>query len=179
MRWSILVLTIPSRPKMLQRLKDCLEPQLRDGVELCITKSDLVKSVGDNRNRMIEEAQGEYVSFIDDDDLVSPKYVETILPLLDGVDHVGFPVQVFRDGVFLLRAYHSLKYGDWCGSNYRDISHLNPIRREHALKVKMNGSFSEDARWAADLRALNIVKTEHYIPETMYFYHYQTIKKDS
>src|SRR6266403_1909804 len=63
-------------------------------------------------------------------------------------------------------------------SSADDISHLNPIRRELALQAKMSGGFGEDERWSTQLRNLGIVKTEHYIPEVMYFYFYRGSKTD-
>ena len=179
MKWSILILTQPSRVQFLDRLMRRLAPQLKDDIELTASYSVTEKSLGENRYDMMKRAKGEYVNFVDDDDMVSPRYVESIYPLLDGVDYIGFPVQVYRDGVYLQTAYHSLKHKDWKAIDqiaYRDISHLNPMRRELALQATMEGGFGEDGRWAQKIRELGIVKTEHYVPETMYFYYMRTNK---
>jgi hypothetical protein len=88
-------------------------------------------------------------------------------------------VQAYENGVPLPGpTYHSLLCGGWFDKTYadgtkawmRDISHINPIRRELALAVPMYGGFAEDSRWSGDLRRLGIVKTEHYIEEVMYHY---------
>ena len=54
--------------------------------------------------------------------------------------------------------------------HYADFSHLEPMRRELALAVPMSGWPADDVRWAEDLRNLNIVQTEHYLDETLYYY---------
>lgn len=180
MKWSILILTMPRRKQFLDRLLDVLGPQLTGDVELIVNYSIPEKSIGENRQMLLNQAHGEYVSFIDDDDLVAGNYVSSILPLLDGVDYIGFPVKVFRDGVFYGNAFHSLKNKQWSchgDTSFRDISHLNPIKREHALKAKLSGDFGEDHRWANEIRALGIVQTEHYVPEPMYFYYMRTKKE--
>lgn len=181
MKWSILILTIPGREKLLQRLLDRLEPQIKGNPEIETVVLKNLGSIGEGRQKLLEKSRGEYVCFVDDDDLVDDNYIERIFPLLDGVDYVGFQVMTFRDGKLYGVAYHSLKHKDWrSGKMYseRDISHLNPIRRELALQAQMEGDFGEDGRWANRLRELGIVKTEHYIPEVMYFYYIRTHKPE-
>lgn len=181
MKWSILILTMRERKLMLDRLLDCLAPQVEKFplIEVMVRTDNRKQSVAQQRQDMMEKAVGEYINFIDDDDMVAQNYVESIYPLLDGVDYIGFPVKVFRDGNPYSVSYHSLKHRDWKGFEYvsfRDISHLNPIKRELALKAKFEGGYGEDHRWALQLRNLRIVKTEHYIPEQMYFYYMRTKK---
>src|SRR5271157_2823699 len=113
MKWSILVLTQPSRVEFLRRLMENLSPQL-DGlsdVEVVTTIFDKRFSIGKNREMMIEAAAGEYVNFVDDDDLVAEDYIVSIYPLLDGVDYVGFQAKYHEDGVYCGKlSYHSLEF---------------------------------------------------------------------
>jgi len=160
-----------------------LLPQIEkaDGLELVIHSHDC-KTLGETRQSMIEQAKGEYVSFVDDDDVVSPRYVDAIYPLLDGVDYIGFHVETYGNGKPMGRAYHSLRYGAWYTNNdgfYRDISHLNPIKRKLAARGQFVGQSGEDCHWADSMRSLGIVKTEHYIPEVMYYYYYRPNKNSS
>lgn len=181
LRWSILCLTQPSRAEFLEKLLACLRPQLRSGVGLCLRTFDPGLSIGENRQRMIEEAAGEYVGFVDDDDLVAEDYVERIFPLLDGVDYVGFQLQYYEDGRPWKPTFHSLRYGGWSDDEsgyYRDISHLNPIRRELALLVRLDGARGEDKRWADAMRETGRVKTEHFVDAVLYHYYYRTAKND-
>jgi hypothetical protein len=187
MKLEILCLTMPSRVDFLERLRQNIEPQLTPDVRFTVKLHDPELSLGANRQRMREASDAEYISQVDDDDLVAPDYVSRILPLLDGVDQIGFRLQCSEDGVDLPGpTYHSLLCGGWFDKTYadgtkawfRDHSPLNPIKRKLALAVPMYGGFAEDSRWAGELRALGIVKTEHYIEETMYFYLSRPGKKD-
>jgi hypothetical protein len=190
MRWEILCLTMPTRTEFLYSLKAILEPQIhahKGEVQFVVKLSDPEISLGANRQKMREESSAEYINFFDDDDCPALDYVDRILPLLDGVDYIGFRVQAYEDGKALPGpTYHSLLCGGWFDKTYadgskswhRDISHINPIRRELALKVPIYGGFGEDSRWSGDLRKLGIVKTEHFIEQTMYFYLSRTDKID-
>ena len=92
-----------------------LEPQTskHSDVEIMVKMYDPKMEVSGNRQQMVEESTAEYVSFVDDDDLVAKDYVEKIYPLLDGVDYIGFQVETTIDGKPTLPAYHSLKYPQW------------------------------------------------------------------
>ena len=182
-KWTILTLTQPSRSEYLRRLTDCLAPQLQERPEVWwfAATSWAKYSLGENRQKMIEGAMSEYICFVDDDDLVAPDYVSTILPLLDR-DYVGFKVQLYNDGVPDLPTYHSLVYDHWFQNEhgyYRHISHLNPIRRELALLSPMEGGVGEDHRWADRLYATGKVRTEHFIDRVMYHYYSRSVKNDA
>lgn len=128
--------------------------------------------VGEKREYMRRQSHADYISFADDDDLVPKDFVAKILPFLDGViDYVGFDVKCLVDWKDIGPVHHTLAAEGWYSDHlghWRDISHINPIRRELALKAPMSGGFGEDWRWAAAMRGL--VKTQHYIPEILYYY---------
>ncbi len=186
-KWGILTLTQESRSEYLKRLEHCFRPQFESQTEVCWWSLyfDPVLSLGENRQRMIEgigDLGVDYISFVDDDDLVSDEYVSTILPLLDGVDYIGFRVQCYMDGVPFSKTFHSLKYDRWWNDEhgyYRHISHLNPIRRELALLAPMEGGVGEDHRWADRLYATGKVRTEHFIDRVMYHYYSRSVKNDA
>lgn len=185
MKWEIQILTMPTRKEFLARLLDNFETQIAiavcwEQVKIAVRMHDPAMSLGANRQKMREDSIADYISAFDDDDWPADNFISRILPLLDGqVDYIGFRVQASQDGIPLPGpTYHSLLCGGWFDKTYadgskswhRDISHLNPIKRELALAVPMYGGFAEDSRWAGELRALGIVKTEHYIEEVMYHY---------
>jgi hypothetical protein len=185
-RWEILILTMPTRKIFLERLMKVLTPELEYWnrhckVQVRIRTSDPKFSLGENRQLMREQSQAEYTNFLDDDDLVRENYLSQIAPKLDGVDYIGHEVAVYEDGVKKNPAYHSLKCGGWWSNDwgyYRDISHINPIKNKLALAAPMWGGFGEDSRWAGDLRALKLVRTEHYIDAALYTYLSRTDKTD-
>lgn len=183
MKWELLILTQPEREAYLTRLQAVLRPQVEQypDVKVTVRNCDFTRDLGQNRQILRIESQGEYSNYLDDDDLVPANYVSTIYPLLDGVDYIGFRLQMYTDGEKQKPTFHSLRYKEWNADQegyYRDISHLNPIRREIALAAEMSGGFGEDARWSDALRQLGIVKTEHFVDEVMYFYYWRSNKAD-
>lgn len=175
-RWSILIATQGKREQKFANLLDSLMPQVPADVEVLALWNNGEHPLGHYRQTLLEAAKGDYVSFVDDDDQLSPRFVASILPLLDGVDYVGWRMQCYISGIKQRPTYHSLKYGGWSDDKrgyYRDLSHLNPIRRELALLVDYRTvGFPDDLNWVDRMRALNVVKTEHVVKEPMYFYMY-------
>jgi len=82
MLWSILIAAIPSRYHSAQPLLfSLLETQnvaKMPDVELVYLMDNHRRRVGAKRNALLSLAQGEYVSFVDDDDEVAPDYVSRI-----------------------------------------------------------------------------------------------------
>jgi hypothetical protein len=191
MKLQILILTQPSRKEFLAQLHAILAPQivaqgLRDsdpvGLLVHTQEEGDLRPVGEKREELRQQATAEYISFVDDDDFVSPNYVAKILPLLDGVDQVCFQVKMWDNGHALPLSYNSIRYGKWWNDSngfYRDISHAMPMRRELALQVAMSGGFGEDFRWAAGMRNKGIIKSEHVINEPLYYYLIREPKRDA
>lgn len=133
------------------------------------------RPLGEIRQKLVEAADSSYVCFLDDDDDVPDYYCEKIYPRLNGVDYVGWRMQLYHDGQKMKPTYHSLKYTQWSEDDkgwYRNVSHLNPIKRELALKGDFTKSVPEDVDWATQV--VPFVKTENYIEEPMYFYMHKT-----
>ena len=174
--WEILIATLCSRTKLLQRLLDVLLPQVDavDGqVRVTAYRNQGERPLGQIRQALLDHADAQYVCFIDDDDLVHRQYVETVLPLLDGVDYIGWQQQLFINGRKADRVtYHSLRYREWIETPmawFRDVTHLNPIRLELARKARFDQGSPEDYNWVRAVRPY--VETEHYIEGTcMYYY---------
>lgn len=175
-KWTICIATTPRRAEKLSKLLKSLLPQVEAAegkVEILIFFNNFEYSIGYLRQQLIEEAKGEYVTHVDDDDEVPSDYVATILPLLDGVDYVGFRVRFIDEGQLMKPVYHSLKYSHWYQDNdgyYRDVTHLNPIKRSLALEAgfPIESNIGEDEAWASKVKP----KTEHYIDREMYIYHH-------
>jgi hypothetical protein len=178
MTWDILILTMSTRQKFIHELLKVLEPQRNDQVNILIRTCDPQYTLGENRDMLRRSSRAQYINFVDDDDMVPDDYVSTILPLLDGVDQIGFQLQCYIDGRPLSeKTFHSLQFNGWyqdVNGYYRDISHLNSMRRELALLEPMEGGHGEDKRWSDRMRGK--VKTEHYIPRVMYHYYFNTKK---
>lgn len=185
MLWQILCLTQSSRHNMFMELAH--EFQKQGGgydIGLLSKEFDPKLDLGQNRNELRGHATAEYISYFDDDDFPSANYISRIRPLLDGIDYVGHKVQIYCSHMQYCEygnTDHSLDYKGWTrhGMNFlRDISHINPIRRELAIQSDFVGGYGEDERWARALREKGIVKTQHYIPEVMYHYIWRAVKDD-
>lgn len=176
-RWTILIPTLGEREPLLRRLLAGLLPQVEatDGeVRIVALWNNGERPLSHIRQSLVEYADSEYMSFVDDDDLVPDYYVSKVLPLLDGVDQVGWRMQCYWDGRELAPTFHSLRYGRWfedASGYYRDVTHLNPVRTDLALRADFrNTTPPEDVAWVDQMRTN--IKTEHYIEECMYFYHF-------
>lgn len=176
--WDILIATLGQRGDRLTRLLDSLLPQVTaaaGAVRVTALWNNGERPLGHVRQDLLESATGTYVSFVDDDDEVPDYFVPEVLSHLDGVDYVGWRMQCIMDGVPLKPTFHSLRYARWYDDHaayYRDLSHLNPVRREHALRIDYRTvGAPEDVAWVDQLRALDVVKTEHYLDRVMYVYH--------
>ena len=139
-----------------------------------IVEGDLEEiSTGAKRNNLLSISKGDYVCFIDDDDMIPDYYVEEILKAVESnPDCVGFngaivhkdgrkePV-TYRAGNTTINRKGAVTI---CG-----IGHLNPVKREIALSVKFpEKSSGEDYEYAKALQPKLV--TEYFIDKTMYFY---------
>ncbi|MDQ8045258.1 MAG: glycosyltransferase family A protein [Patulibacter sp.] len=177
--WTILVPTIPERAETFGRLMYWLLPQLEEhGGRVTVLARRNVGAIplGELRDLMLHAAPGEYVSFIDDDDMVPDYYVVEVLRALeDRPDHVGFQLNYFEDGRLSEVVDHSLRHGRWHrnleGQLVRDLTHIDPVRRDLALRGQFGAARrgrAEDRAWVKQVRPL--LKTEAYIDKIMYHY---------
>lgn len=176
LKWSILVATLARRSGHLANLLDDLDPQIREGVEVVAYRNHGEVPLGDIRQALVEEARGEYLCFVDDDDRLPPYYVDRVLPLLDGVDYVGWRMQAHINGVPLKPTYHSLEYDRWFetpDAYFRDVSHLNPVRTALARQADFrNAEPPEDVTWSDQIRPL--LATQHYAGDDPMYLYYAT-----
>lgn len=179
--WSILIPTIGQRAELFARLLDVLLPQLEPHggrVRVLAWWNNGQPSLPDIRQQLVLDAGTEYVSFVDDDDLVVPDYVDAIVEALaTRPDHVGFQVAYHVDGELRETCDHSLKHRRWYRDPVkgllRDVTHLDPIR--HSLAIRANfrrarRGHAEDRTWVEQVRRR--LRTEVYIPRVLYHYLY-------
>ena len=91
---SILICTLSNRTESLKTLLDELNYQIQSKpVQVLWIGDNKSMSVGEKRNKLLYLADGEYVSFIDDDDMISSTYIDSILDSLNGHKVVTFKVK--------------------------------------------------------------------------------------
>jgi hypothetical protein len=185
--WDILVPTLGERRALFERLMAGLLPQLNPyagRVRVVGWFNNGSPSLPKIRQRMVETSPADYVSFVDDDDLVSPYYVDEVTGVLEArPDYVGFQVQCYSDGAPTAVAHHSLEFNRWRnmpGRYERDISHINPIKTRLARRARFDqvgAGRAEDRAWAGQLRRARVLKTQAFIPRIMYHYLFSTSRE--
>jgi len=174
---SILIATMPVRTEKLTNLRQVLDRQLTDEVEV-ITDISMNYNIGTKRNKLLSLASGKYVVYIDDDDLISSDYVAKILgACMFGCDCIGISGIITTNGQNE-RAWHISKdYQVWFERGnvyYRTPNHISPVKRELAVAAGFPEiAFSEDYEYS--MRLLPMLKTEVKIPGVLY--HYKFVKK--
>jgi hypothetical protein len=177
---SILICTIMGREKSLYALLDKINMQITEDVEFLIDSSEPPITTGEKRNNLLEKANGDYIAFVDDDDLIDSKYVSLILNAIKkGPDCVGIcGIAIINGNINTARKFiHTINctkwYTDEHGTFYRNILHLNPVKRELALKARFpNQNISEDYVYGERLKPL--LKTEVKIEVPIYLYNRNT-----
>lgn len=182
---SILICSMPHRRQQLERLVRYLRWQeIRwtrpawNEVEIRVD-CDPVATVGDKRQRLLNQAVGDYVAFIDDDDWIDVKYVERVVAAcLEGKDCVSLVGEMTIDGRNPQRFEHSLVHKEWAtredGVLVRSPNHLNAIRRDIALRVGFGAkSVGEDFDFSQAV--LPLLTSEASTGDTpLYFYWHRT-----
>lgn len=179
--WTILIPTIARRADLFERLLGILLPQLdvhAGDVRVLAYLNHGDPPLGAVRDALVRQADTDYVSFVDDDDMVSSDYVEQVVAALRSrPDHVGFWLDLYRNGDFIEHVRHSIAGPRrWCrvgGVLHRDLTHIDPIRRDIALRgtfVPMRLGRPEDRHWVRQVRPF--VRTEQFVDSTLYCYLY-------
>jgi len=176
MKLSILICTVPSRAKtFLPKLLDKLLPQATKDVEVLWLGDNKQRSVGQKRNDLLNLAQGEYVTFVDDDDEITDDYVVLILKgIATGKDAVNFKVACSVNGSPYKDVFYDARFTkdrDFKDRYERRVNHIMCVKRELAVKTgfpKIN--FSEDADYAKRLRPL--IGSQAFINKVLYYYNF-------
>jgi glycosyltransferase involved in cell wall biosynthesis len=176
-RFSILICSLVEREKMLKGLLRYLADQKHADVEV-LTEIDAGElSIGTKRQRLLERAQGDYIAYIDDDDVVSDRYVNLVLgAVANAPDVVGIKGMYIENGRRKKPFIHSITAGRWYetpAAYYRTPNHLNPVRREHALQIGFaDRNHGEDHDYSQRLWDAGLLKRETMIHQVLYEYRY-------
>lgn len=177
--WTIGILHLPKRTNLYNSLISELNKQIKncnaeDKIEIITEIDNGENSVGKKRNNVIDKAKGEYLCFIDDDDMITEIYILKTLKALetkpDVVELVGFLPK------YNLPFIHNLNCGGHFkkdGIQFRTPNHLNTIKTEIARKVRFPEiSHGEDQDYSHRLWNSGLMKTESLIGERMYIYQF-------
>ena len=182
---NVLIPTIPSRQHKLERLLESLNKQRDSNLLISVLNTTNKMTIGAKRNAMISQSDSRYISFIDDDDLVSDDYISNILTSIDKnqPDAIGFKIAYFNNGTHSGVIDQSMKYkmftkeifktaGDTSFfSVKKPINHLNPVKTNLVKSIGFPDiSYGEDKVFSLMLQSR--LKSEDYIDKYMYHYLY-------
>ena len=196
--WSIGILSIPNRLNKFVRLFTKLENQIKDlrsevKIEilgLCDNKS---KSIAEKRNDFLQISQGNFLSFLDDDDDISENFVKEIAEALiksPNTSVVSFKQSCLINGLPLSVTFkagsphESLTY---CGNGYSPITrppyHMCVWSRSciganrFRTVYTKEGQSIEDIDWLC--RIYPSVTSEIHISKVLHYYIYSSKLSES
>lgn len=179
--WDIMICSIPHRDDLMLPLLEVIDAQIGDfypHVRVICFRDNLQTPYGIKLGTMTAASQADYVSSVDDDDMIAPHYIRRCwAAMLTWPDYVGFRVRYTVDGKPGMPVTHSLKYHEWAntgGAKVRDISEKNPIRREIAALGTWGDNEQPDVIWANSVRNSTRCKSEVFIDEEMYYYRFRS-----
>jgi len=186
---SICVCTILERKDMYISLSNKIMNQIHKvskkynyDVANLYTHANNHLDIGTKRNNLLNDVQGHYIVFIDDDDDISDDYVELIIDAIisnENVDCIGIKGIITTDNIETKKWEISKDFGSWYESNnvyYRTPNHISPIKTELA---RLSGGFpplkqGEDYQYS--MNVLPLLKTEIKIDKEIYHYQYNSKK---
>lgn len=186
---SILIPTIPERVDRFTSLFNELHRQLEymqtfhsslGRIEILVEHSkkylDGGPSIGEKREELVRRAEGKYLCFCDDDETVSPNYLETLVRACQlDVDIVTFRSMVkLKDYWALIDMRLSFTHNEQATPDHtvrRPPWHMCPVRSVYA-KVP-NWKYVNDAEdfdWME--RVLKMCQTEHHTDRILFQYNH-------
>jgi glycosyltransferase involved in cell wall biosynthesis len=179
--FAILICHLPEREQLLNRVMDQLTIQRKgheDQVKILINTSDRSKTTGAKRNELLDWAKEEnasHIAFVDDDDLVSPNYIERVLPGVEGdFDCCELWGQYWENNKQFNPFHHSIIHDHWWQDDkfyYRNPNHLSCIKLDLLKNIRFQDkTVGEDAHYSIDIQKAGLLKREYPIKEILYFY---------
>lgn len=175
MKLSILICSIYERFDSLKLLTNKLNSQVNSDVEVLSISDNCKMPLGVKMNALMSLASGEYVTFVDDDDMVSDDYIESLLAEMEThPDVITFKVMRYVNGVEDLPVYYHKEFGENKNEPDRYLripNHIMCFRRELAQKVKFKeNNFGIDTIFAEEI--LPMIETERSIDKFLYHYYF-------
>ena len=186
MKLSILIPTVPEDEvyfiPLMRELRRQIFPKFEHQIEIIIETDNGENTTGAKRNELLKKADGDYVAFVDSDDMVAPNYIQHLMDgIVKGVDCCSLLGVYTEDGDNPRLFEHSLRYNEYrtnetavpmVGVTYeRFPNHISCLKASIAKQFKFpNQYISEDTEWATQIHKSGMLRVEHYIPEVIYHY---------
>jgi len=185
---SILISTIPSRSMKRAKLVRKLLSQIEDDapVEVLVFEDNKRRSIGRKRNDLIQLAQGDFITFVDDDDGVDDDYVQALLRAIvanPNADVFAINQRCWYNGTGPFKVEFGIENdndemckdesGRWMDLK-RSLTHSCVWRTEIAKKVNVpDKGYFEDTEWAAE--ASRHVQKQVRVPDAVHVYVYDDL----
>jgi glycosyltransferase involved in cell wall biosynthesis len=162
-----------------------IQVENRPDIEILGLFDNKKRSVGQKRNELLRMAQGEFLTFIDDDDDIPHDYIAAIMDCLyknHTADCVVFNCITTINGDPKQRTFskYSIQYEygqvpdptgeyqyQWRGKPAHTMVWKAEIAKRHLYK---DANYGEDVDWV--VRACQEIKNEVYLDKVLYFYNF-------
>jgi glycosyltransferase involved in cell wall biosynthesis len=171
---SILIASTRNREHMFNNLMRFLKVQKTSEIEVLASIDNGEKTIGTKRNELLKASVGKYVCLVDDDDMISPYFVNMIVNATkNNSDCIGIKGIITLKNTEPRLFIHTIKCKDWYEDNnvyYRNPNHLNPIKREIALDTMFPDISNQEDRMFSHWIQPKL-KTETFIETPLYYYY--------
>jgi len=174
---SILIPSLPERIDVMSKIVEEVTKQSQGKpVEVLVMLDNKKRTIGAKRNSLIEQAKGEYVVFVDDDDRVVPHFVEALCSKIEAepdTDCIVYDVAVNLNGKFskICKYGKEYRYGQDAFFYYRKPNSRMCYAKRIAEKHKfLDINYGEDDEWGE--RASRDIGKQSRIPDVLYHYDY-------
>ena len=166
--WTIMIPTITGRESNLYSLLETIKehhqricPSLK--IEISLSFDNREKKIGTKRQELLTNAKGKYISFIDDDDLVTDSYFEDAAATIQGNYHVCRLRGKMNEYTFTHSIENTLDKPMCEGDVFlRPPNHLNILLSDVGKLISFkNGTRGEDLDWSIQLAKTNCLKLEY------------------
>lgn len=180
---AILIPYTPDRQVVCDRVVKQLEDQIGSHPIMIIHHLTLHSrsggpTTGAKRNQLLDlarQANASHIAFVDSDDLVSPRYIEAVMPGVYGdYDCCELWGQYYENGKQMNPFHHSIKHDHWWQDDrfyYRNPNHLNVIKLDLLKDIRFQDkTVGEDGHYSIDLQKAGVLKKEYPVNEIIYYY---------
>ena len=176
---AILIPTLTGNEMLYGRVYQQLNKQIGDKPVVIITECDSrTMTTGAKRNLLLQTAREQgvtHISFVDDDDLVGPTYIQRGLETVEGdYDCAELWGQYYENNKQFNPFHHSITHDHWHQDDkfyYRNPNHLNFIKLDHLKDIRFQDkTIGEDAHYSIDIQKQGLLKREYPVKEITYFY---------
>lgn len=177
--WSLLIATISGREDSLQRLLQSVRekmaricPEIRYEIRLSFDNREM--SIGLKRQKLLDEAAGKYLAFVDDDDDITDEYIEDLKQCIQGDYHVMRLRGRIEPYTFTHSLAISLQSPMARDDKFlRPPNHLNPMLSDIAKNIRFQDAVrGEDLDWTIRLSKTKFLKNEYTSDESRIHYNY-------